>query len=854
MKRFKTGLILAGMAALALVFVIGFTGCDTGTGGVNFQDPGGNDTGGNYPGGGGNGNGNGNGATGTKPNSTAAETLKTLLNSQAGLEVATVNDATVTVTKYLTVVAGMQASYVRGPGRAAGDPGEAISVQSITIPNGVTFTVGAGAAVTVAQGGKITVNAGDSTYKPAEIVIAQAVTGGSPKAAGEIVVEGAIDASGPIKLETGAKLAVTETATVEVKASAKIEVPAKAEVKVEGTLKLSNSATVVVGKTDSEAGTVVVSGTLELAAATAKVDLQGGTLEVASTGKVDNKGTISGTTGSTVDIKAGGTLELTGNGKAELKTVETKTEDDNAITASGSGAKVELPENSTVTVVAKEGATVTKGTETVSLTLAGTAVSYGVDDNALSVTFTFSKEVTAAASENSSSTWTVSPASDGTASKTVTATYSGSAVPAKLGVKVTAADTGTLTVTDANYYPVETAAFTRTAGTYNVVYYGEVAGSGTTTYAIAGLKKDNTTKYYLVTDTDFKKLFKAIYTPNAPNTTDSIEAGKSTVAYTDTISTAALALFNVTLDGSDSSQDKVEITGTLPSDDNANVTNLIVIDIGLPGTEDNSDLPTFYIPLDNSGEGSKKGTLGDGSTSYGGIRLRVNKGAHLVVLADNKNGFGTSCPVGGFKDGTVEVMTGGKLRDGAYMGFPLGSDAVILNRAGSYLAVGPESEFSGDGWFSGWLVGPAGDSPRIQWDNNQGYLEVRQGRLAISTNVTLKRTLGLIYSVWFVGGPTLTLDVPANEKLTISGTNDLKGLFAQGESFKFYGTVSPATKIIIKPGNSIHKQLLNAGATDATNFITNSGSSNIEITAGDTGDDVIYTGTIKGKLSWDIPE
>jgi hypothetical protein len=504
------------MAALALVFVIGFSGCDTGTGGVNFSDPTNPDNpNGNKPGGPSGPSTPGTPTTGTQANSTAASTLKDLLNSQAGdIEVATVVDATVTVTKYLTVVPpGPQASYVRGSGRAAGDAGESISVQPITIPNGVTFKVGAGAAATVAQGGKITVNAGDSTYKPAEIVIAQAVTGGSAKAAREIVVEGTIDASGPIKLETGAKLAVTETTTVEVKASAKIEVPAKAEVKVEGTLKLSNSVTVVVEKTDSDVGTVVVSGTLELTVAIAKVDLQSGTLEVASTGKVDNKGTISGTTGSTVDIKAGGTLELTGNGKAELKAVETKTEDDNAIMASGSGAKVELPESSTVTVVAKEGATVTKGNETVNLTLAGTAVNYNTtSSNALSVTFTFSKEVTAALSEISSSTWTIT-----TASKTVTATYSGSSMPATLGVTVTAADSGTLTIKDTEYYPVENAAFTRSNGTYKVVYYGKVAGSGTTTYAIAGLKKEGTTKYYLVTDdgngSNFKTLFKAIYTP-----------------------------------------------------------------------------------------------------------------------------------------------------------------------------------------------------------------------------------------------------------------------------------------------------------------------------------------------------
>jgi hypothetical protein len=50
MKRFNTGLVLAGMAALALLFVIGFTGCANGTASAALGDDG-NDT--NGPGSGG---------------------------------------------------------------------------------------------------------------------------------------------------------------------------------------------------------------------------------------------------------------------------------------------------------------------------------------------------------------------------------------------------------------------------------------------------------------------------------------------------------------------------------------------------------------------------------------------------------------------------------------------------------------------------------------------------------------------------------------------------------------------------------------------------------------------------------
>jgi hypothetical protein len=666
------------------------------------------------------------GGNGTAINSANAKALYDTLIAR-GADIVTLDETTaaVTVKKHLLVVKDSNLYSVQG--RAAGDIGEEVRVGRIEITPGVTFKVDENASVTVAQEGEIVVNPGNSTYKAAAIALVKATSDGATP--GEIIVQaaGKIDASGPITLAEGTKLEVNVGATVEVKASATITVPTNAEVKVDGTLNVSSAA---------------------------KVDLAGGTLEVATTGKVDNKGKISGSSGK-IAIKAGGNIDTNGSGTADLTAVTTTVEDDKALTASGSNATVALPKESEVTVFAKDGAIVTKGDETVSLVHEGTTVSYG-ESNALTVTFTFSRAVTAAASKDSSSTWTVSPTSD-TGSKTVTATYSGDVVPAKLGITVTDADKGTLTVMDADFYPVESSDFIRSAGTYQVVYYGEVAGSGSTSYAIAGLKKDNSTKCYLVTDTYFKTLFNTIYTPNAPSTTDSIEKGKTTVAYDDTISKAVLPLFNIVLDGTDAAKDKVNLTGTtLPTADGASSINLIIIDIGKPG-ENNSTLPKFYIPLDSD---SKKGTLGNGddTTGYGHIRLRVNNGAELVILADNTNGTKSSCPPGGFKNGAVEVMSGGKLRDGAYQGFPLGSGAVLINHYGSYLSVGPEGNTgqNGDVWWYGYLIGPAGNTmdtqPRIRWTGGPGdYLEVREGMLAFSGKATIQKTLGLIYSAWFIG-------------------------------------------------------------------------------------------------------
>jgi hypothetical protein len=218
-------------------------------------------------------------------------------------------------------------------------------------------------------------------------------------------------------------------------------------------------------------------------------------------------------------------------------------------------------------------------------------------------------------------------------------------------------------------------------------------------------------------------------------------------------------------------------------------------------------------------------------------------------------------------------MAGGRLRDGAYEGFPLGSGAVILNRLGSFLAVGPEPNHGDatgtrkegyDLYYKGWLIGPSDYAPRIVWDSgdqNGDYIEVRQGKLAISANVTVKKTVGLIYDVWFVNGPTVTIDASGDS----TKINDLTGLFANNteeNKYKFYGTSASTggqntgaatSMIVIKPGSTLDGRFLSAEdnaspitAEDTEIIIKNKGSSDKAIGA-------LYEVNVYGYLNWDIP-
>jgi hypothetical protein len=413
------------------------------------------------------------------------------------------------------------------------------------------------------------------------------------------------------------------------------------------------------------------------------------------------------------------------------------------------------------------------------------------------VAFVFNAAVTTGTVTGSG--WTVT----GTGSTTITAEYTGGQYGMQT-VSFTAARSG-YTSASVSASVVSARAFPDTAAAYTIEYYD-------TEHHVAAVRKvdGDTVDGFLVANANWQKLFNAIYTPNAP------------------VGAAALKLFNVTIGGGSQPSGKVEIKGTeLPAAGGASSANPIVIDIGVPGTVDNDGL-NFVIP--------DRGLGAQNNNGYGHLRLRVNKGASLLIEAENSGyiskGAGSSCPPGYFNNGTIEVMAGGKLRDGAYEGFPLGANAVILTRPGSYLGVGPEAD-SADAqngmadtygkYYSGWLVGPSAvdaNAPKIEWNGGSaaGYLEVRPSMLAISTNVTVKKTVGLIYNVWLVGNVTVTINVAAGDK---------KGLFANGKDYKIYATTDQA-EIAVNEGSVLHKAFLTPGGTDLEETIA--GAKTLKVT------------------------
>jgi hypothetical protein len=469
-------------------------------------------------------------------------------------------------------------------------------------------------------------------------------------------------------------------------------------------------------------------------------------------------------------------------------------------------------------------------------------VNYSAGDGAVSVTFTFDMAVVIS---QPAGDWTIT----GNGTKVITASPNPPLTPGiPAAINLTAANKeypDKTTAVSAELRPVG-GVFTRpeTDTVYTITHYDENGA--------AGLVSGTETGWFYVPDEYFTNIFNAVYMPNIPE---------------------ALGLFHITI-GAVPASDKIRIKGEdLPAAGTGNTTP-IVINAGLP--RGNSGLPNFYIPYRE---------LGADGGDYAHIRIRVNRGASLVILADNSGyesgGAGNPCPHGNFNKGTVEVMGGGALRNGAYEGFPLGTDPVIIVRLGSRFAAGPETSFvpggtgyveSRDKYFSGWLIGPAANSPRIEWgagDQNGDFIEIRKGKIAFSANVTVRKTLALMYSVWFVNGPALTIDA-AGDSLEISGK---KGLFAHASAggYKFYGTASssggqnpgnPAAKIILKPGSVLYRPFLTDAAGDGETFIEARDNNDISITnRGNTKDGpplVFYvegnTPNIFGYFNWKIPE
>jgi hypothetical protein len=403
--------------------------------------------------------------------------------------------------------------------------------------------------------------------------------------------------------------------------------------------------------------------------------------------------------------------------------------------------------------------------------------------------------------------------------------------------------------------------------------------------------------YALSGDTDQLAILKAVYEPNAPDTTDALSLDnaantggtKTAVAYTATLSAEVLALFQfTTTDAEEGTENKVknegetagdtaggdiekiDITGTALPDAatyGASATNLIVIDIGKTGTDAatktaNAALPKFVIPTNG---------LGSASGNYAHIRLRVNSGAYLLIDADNSayiaSGAGHPTNSGYFNGGCVEVMAGGKLRDGAYEGFPLGSNAVIVSRYGSYLSTGAET-YDGTGvdqddwnaYFAGYLLGPVtsteADKPKVEWEatdsvDEGSYFEVRKGAIATNAKLTVKKTFGIFYSVWFVGEAILKLDVPE-----AGGLGGIRGLVSLEQNdtgdYNFYANTS-GTVITINTGNILDKRFLTSGnSNNTTQFITASDSA-VSLPGATTGSLVYYVNESTGISGYLVP-
>ena len=216
------------------------------------------------------------------------------------------------------------------------------------------------------------------------------------------------------------------------------------------------------------------------------------------------------------------------------------------------------------------------------------------------------------------------------------------------------------------------------------------------------------------------------------------------------------------------------------------------------------------------------------------------------------------------------MMAGGKLRDGAFEGFPLGSNAVILNRSGSYLLVGAEERGNGthpieDSYnthYRDYLLAPSTETTaRIVWDASgntaDSYLEVRPGVIATTAKLTAQKSVGLIYSVWFVGSAHLTINAASEGEGWIG--NSLHGLVANESAtdatpdYNFYANTA-GTVITIKTGSSLDKRFLtaNSGSAATPAFITASGS-DTTISGTTTGDEEDYVDDSTGISGYLIP-
>jgi hypothetical protein len=453
----------------------------------------------------------------------------------------------------------------------------------------------------------------------------------------------------------------------------------------------------------------------------------------------------------------------------------------------------------------------------------------------VTVSYTFNTAVTVSGFDTLR--WDV-PAS-GQNQTTITLSYKGSD-DEPLSVELRAEETYNGVTKTADSPPVTvmpvTGTFLRPSQTveYTLLYYDSL-------YNVVRLGFSASSNWYYVNEADtvLRDLFQAIYSPNAPDSTDTVEVPKQALPYTPEISRTVLNLFKITL-GTNTTAVDIK-GGELPAG-SGDKNRLVIIDIGIPDTDNSGELPVFSIP-DRS--------LGTGGGNYAHIRLRVNRGMRLDI-GDNAASYGN------LKNSTVEVMGNGRLWDNGYEGF-LGEGAVVIVRLGAYLGAGSRSTLVSCPSYDDWLISPAQGGGKIRWgtgDQNGNYIEIRQdGKMAFNADLTVRKSLSLNCDVWFVNGPILTVDAAGD----FSDIGGYRGLFAADSAYRFYGDYfnsggeNPSqveAKIIVFAGSNISRSFLQADETDIISGLVSISNKGVGggLASVDYGRD-----SIKGYPAWALP-
>jgi hypothetical protein len=329
--------------------------------------------------------------------------------------------------------------------------------------------------------------------------------------------------------------------------------------------------------------------------------------------------------------------------------------------------------------------------------------------------------------------------------------------------------------------------------------------------------------------------FNSIYTPNTIGSAKSDK--RATVPFTKEITDKVLNLFTVVY-GSAPANDWIALSGTdIPVGDTTK--GRVMIDVGIPGVDNDTDaytMPDVVIPAGGLGDA-------DGTPAYTYAAIRVNDGAYVDIFSDQENFSDTDWTDGRFLSGNLIVANGGKLRDSAYKGFPLGTGSTITVRFGGYFGVFPEGEADGrsglmdnyyDRTYTGWMIAPANTANAwAVWsvsdeNSRNGYLDCYEVDENGSANVLLNGvmdvtgTMNMMYNVYMTRGSKITVKdggeltnsagYALNSRTTTGfGIMGQTASSAQGDGG--FVKTAPAS-VVVEAGGKLSKSMITAKATD----------------------------------------